>query len=102
MNAALATHRSRNTVGVPSVSTPIVHPNDRAVEDEVTALTGVSAEGTLESSRTFSTSEARPRAFFTSIAIPLGTRVSAKIITKIWQNEYVDFRALLTSGPALN
>ena len=44
VNAALATHRSGNTVGVPSVSTPVVHPNDRAVKDEVTALTGVSAE----------------------------------------------------------
>lgn len=44
VNAALTTHRSGNNVGVPSVSTPVVHPNDRAVEDEVTALTGISAE----------------------------------------------------------
>ena len=99
VNAALTTHRSGNNVGVPSVSTPVVHPNDRAVEDEVTALTGISAEGTLESSRTFSASEARPHALFTSIAISLGTRVSAKIKAKIWQNEYVDFGALLASGP---
>ena len=93
MNAALATHRRGNHVGVPSVCTSVVHPNDRAVEDEVTALTGVSAEGTLESSRTFSSSEARPHALFTSIAISLGTWVSAKIKAKIWQNEYVDFGA---------
>lgn len=99
VNAALTTHRSGNNVGVPSVSTPVVHPNDRAVEDEVTALTGISAEGTLESSRTFSASEARPHALFSSIAISLGTRVSAKIKAKIWQNEYVDFGALLASGP---
>ncbi|XP_074615220.1 uncharacterized protein LOC141874742 [Acropora palmata] len=45
VNAALTTHRSGNNVGVPSVSMPVVHPNDRAVEDEVTALTGISAEG---------------------------------------------------------
>ena len=82
MNAALATHRSGNNVGVPSVSTPVVHPNDRAVEDEVTALTGVSAEGTLESSRTFPASEARLHALFTSIAISLGTRVRLKLRLK--------------------
>ena len=100
VNATLATHRSGNNVGVPSVSTPVVHLNDRAVEDEVTALPGVPAEGTLESSCTFSVSVARPHALFTSIAISLGTWVSAKIKAKIWQNEYVDFGALLASGPS--
>ena len=99
VNAALATHPSGHNVRVPSVSTPIVHPNDRAVEDEVTVLTGVSAEGTLESSRTFSAYEAQPHTLFTSIAISLGTWVSAKIKAKIWQNKYVDFGALLASGP---
>ena len=54
VNAALATPRSSNAIRFPSVSsTSIVHPNDRAVEDEVTAINGVSAEGTLKSSRTF-------------------------------------------------
>ena len=100
VNAALATPRSSNAVRIPSVSsTPIVYPNDRAVEDEVIAITWVSAEGTLKSSRTFSASEDRPHALFTSIAISLGSRVSAKIKAKIWQNEYVDFGALLASGP---
>ena len=71
-------------------------PNDQAVEDEVTALTGVS--GTLESC-TMSGTEDGPRQLFTSIAISLGSRVSAKIKAKIWQNKYVDLRALLGVGP---
>ena len=83
----------------PVSSTSIVPPNDHAVEDEVTAIIGVSAEGTLESSRTFSTSEDRPHALFTSNAISLGSHVSAKIKAKIWQNKYVEFGASLASGP---
>ena len=100
VNTALATPRSNNAVRVPSISfTSSFHPNDRAMEDEVTAITGVSAEGTLESSRTFSVSKDRPHALFTSIAISLGSRVSAKIKAKYWQNECVDFGALLAPGP---
>ena len=71
VNAALATPRSSNAVGVPSVSsTSIVHPNDRAVEDEITAFTGLSAEGTLESSCTFSASEDRPHALLPALPSP--------------------------------
>ena len=97
VNAALANRRSStNDELTPVPSTSIVHPNDQAVDDEVTALTGVS--GTLESC-TLSGTEDGPRQLFTSIAISLGSRVSAKIKAKIWQNEYVDFGALLGVGP---
>ena len=92
VNTALANRRSStNDELTPVPSTSIVHPNDQAVDDEVTALTGVS--GTLES-RTMPGTEDGPRQSFTSIAISLGSRVSAKIKAKIWQNEYVDFGAL--------
>ena len=73
-----------------------MHPNDQAVDHEVTAVTGV--PGTLESC-TLSRTEDGPRQLFTSIAISLGSLVSAKIKAKIWQNEYVDFGALLDLGP---
>ena len=97
VNAALANRRSStNDELTPAPSSSIVHPNDQAVEDEVTALTGVS--GTLESC-TMSGTEDGPRQLFTSIAISLGSRVSAKIKAKIWQNKYVDLRALLGVGP---
>ena len=73
-----------------------MQPNDQAVDHEVTALTAVS--GTLESC-TLSGTEDGPHQLFTSIAISLGSCVSAKIKAKIWQNEYVDFGALLGVGP---
>ena len=74
-----------------------MHPNDQAVDDEVTALTGVS--GTLESC-TLSGTENGPRQSLTSIAISLGSCVSAKIKAKIWKNEYVDFGVLFGVGPS--
>ena len=36
---------------------------------------------------------------FSSIAVNLGSRVSAKIKAKIWANEYIDFGALLSVAP---
>ena len=99
VNAALANRcSSTNDELTPVPSTSIVHPNDQAVDDEVTALTGVS--GTLESC-TLSGTEDGPRQLFASIAVSLGSRVSAKIKAKIWQNEYMDFGALLALGPRL-
>ena len=85
VNAAVANRRSSNNDELtPVPSTSIVHPNDQTVDDEVTALTGVS--GTLESFCTLSGIADRPRQLFTSIVISLVSRVSAKIKAKIWQN----------------
>ena len=41
----------------------------------------------------------QPQQIFTSIGINLGARVSAKLKSKIWANEYIDFGALLTVAP---
>ena len=43
--------------------------------------------------------EPQPQQIFTSIAVGLPARVSAKLKAKIWANEYVDFGALLSSSP---
>ena len=36
---------------------------------------------------------------FASIAVALGSRVSPKLKAKIWANEFIKFRSLLTSAP---
>ena len=43
--------------------------------------------------------DSRPQSTFTSISVPLSSRVSAKLKAKIFVNEYVDFGALLSSFP---
>ena len=43
--------------------------------------------------------DSRPQSPFTSISVPLISRVSAKLKAKIFANEYVDFGALLSSSP---
>ena len=43
--------------------------------------------------------DSRPQSTFTSISVPLSSRVSAKLKAKIFANEYVDFGALLSSSP---
>ena len=40
-----------------------------------------------------------PQSTFTSISVPLSSRVSAKLKAKIFADEYVDFGALLSSSP---
>ena len=42
--------------------------------------------------------EPPPQQIFTSIAVGLPIRVTAKLKGKIWANEYVDFGALLFSS----
>ncbi|CAH3176134.1 unnamed protein product [Porites evermanni] len=41
----------------------------------------------------------QPSHSFSSIAVNLGSRVSAKIKANIWANEYIDFGALLSVAP---
>ena len=43
--------------------------------------------------------DSRTQTTFTSISVPLSSRVSAKLKAKIFANEYVDFGALLPSSP---
>lgn len=40
---------------------------------------------------------AKPTELFTSVNLPLDARVPAKIKTKIWQEEYIDFGSLLVN-----
>ena len=43
--------------------------------------------------------DSRPQSTFTTISVPLSSRVSAKLKAKIFANEYVDIGALLSSSP---
>lgn len=81
---------------VPNTPNPVLP----SVEDEVQAITednslsgigGVPANARL--------GEPQPQQIFTSIAVALSSRVSAKLKSKIWANEYIDFGALLFSSP---
>ena len=41
----------------------------------------------------------RPQVQFTSVSVPLTSRVSSKIKAKIWANEYINFGSLLSDSP---
>ena len=57
------------------------------------------ASGTNREGAPTTLNNSRPQGTFTSISVPLVSRVSAKLKAKIFANEYVDFRALLSSSP---
>jgi len=61
-----------------------------AVDDEVADIRGAGIQ---------SPDETTPHQLFTSIAVSLGSRVSARLKAKIWAEEYVDFGALLSIPP---
>ena len=41
----------------------------------------------------------RPQVQFTSVSVPLSSRVSSKTKAKIWANEYINFGSLLSDSP---
>ena len=41
----------------------------------------------------------RPQVQFTSVSVPLTSKVSSKIKAKIWANEYINFGSLLSDSP---
>ena len=57
------------------------------------------ASGTNRGGTPTTLTDSRPQTTFTSISVPLSSRVSAKLKAKIFANEYVDFGALLSSSP---
>ena len=57
------------------------------------------ASGTNRGGAPTTLNDSRPQNTFTSISMPLSSRVSAKLKVKIFANEYVDFGALLPSFP---
>ena len=81
---------------VPDSSNPV----SPSVDDEVRTITGDNSfSGIGGVPAKAGLGEPQPQQIFTSIAVGLPARVSAKLKAKIWANEYVDFGALLFSSP---
>ena len=85
---------SPTTVNPSSGSVDASSPVETATAAEIASISSLSA-GMSISNSTDKPSEVN----FTSVAIDLEARVSAKLKAKIWANEYVDFGALLSSFP---
>jgi len=71
---------------------------ERAVERETSAI-ATSSAGTESLHPIIENSDPKPKQVFTSLAVSLASRVSAKLKAKIWASEYVDFGSLLFSSP---
>ena len=88
----------------PLASPTTVNPSSGSVDASSTVETATAAEiasiSSLSAGMSISISNDKPSEVnFTSVAIDLEARVSAKLKAKIWANEYVDFGALLSSFP---
>ena len=71
---------------------------EQAVQRETSAIVTSNA-GTEGLQPIIENSDPKPTQVFTSLAVSLASRVSAKLKAKIWANEYVDFGSLLFSSP---
>ena len=88
----------------PLASPTTVNPSPGSVDASATVETATAAEiasiSSLSAGMSISHSNDKPSEVnFTSVAIDLEARVSAKLKAKIWADEYVDFGALLLSFP---
>ena len=73
---------------------------ERIIDGETASITqGMQGTNPQISSVSGQSAGEQPQQIFTSIAINLGARVSTKLKSKIWANEYIDFGALLTVAP---
>ena len=75
---------------------------DAAVEqalDRETSAIVMSSAGTESLQPIIENSDPKPKQVFTSLAVSLTSRDSAKLKGRIWANEYVDFGSLLFSSP---
>ena len=93
----------KNT-GPPIPLAPLALESSSSVGAAVTAevadiLQDVHASGTNRGGAPTILNDSRPQSTFTSISVPLSSRVSAKLKAKIFANEYVNFGALLSSSP---
>ena len=104
----LAVTEALKAVGVgqtiPLSSPPTVNPSHGSVDASATVETATAAEiasfSSLSAGMSISNSNDKPSEVnFTSVAIDLEARVSAKLKAKIWADEYIDFGALLSSFP---
>ena len=75
---------------VPDSSNPVLP----SVEDEVRAITGDNGLSDIGGVPTNAgLGDLQPQQIFTSIAVGLSSRVSVKLKSKIWANEFIDFGA---------
>ena len=104
----LAVTEALKAVGVgqttPLSSPPTVNQSPWPVDASATVETATAAEiasiSSLSAGMSISNSNDKPSEVnFTSVAIDLEARVSAKLKAKIWADEYIDFGALLSSFP---
>ena len=73
---------------------------DQAVDDDVIAITMNTAQsGTAGALVNTDHNDPRPQNLFTSISVPLTSRLSSKIKAKIWANELISFGTLLSDSP---
>ena len=92
---AMAAHQA----SVSSTVTPTPTPStavEQVVQNKVLSYTGTIERAPLPALLGVGDQPSHP---FSSIAVNLGSRVSAKIKAKIWANEYIDFGALLSVAP---
>ena len=92
------------TTGPPIPLEPLALESSSSVGAAVTAevadiLQDGHASGTNRGGAPTILNDSRPQSTFTSISVPLSSRVSAKLKAKIFANEYVNFGALLSSSP---
>ena len=73
---------------------------DQAVDDDVIAITKNTVQsGTAGALLNTDPNDPRPQNLFTSISVPLTSRVSSKIKAKIWANKFISFGTLLSDSP---
>ena len=86
---------------VPLVSTPPPPANGVPVPGTSVATPGMAGAivlGSLSTTQASLSGESQvPTEFFSSPSLPIDARVSDKLRTKIWNNEYFDFSALLSN-----
>ena len=92
------------TSGPPIPLEPLALESSSSVGAAVTAevadiLQDGHASGTNRGGAPTILNDSWPQSTFTSISVPLSSRVRAKLKAKIFANEYVDFGALLSSSP---
>ena len=76
---------------------------EQAVDDDVNVITnpqsGIGAVDPILDLVNTGPYDQRPQVQFTSVSVPLTSRVSSKIKAKIWANEYINFGSLLSDSP---
>ena len=79
---------------------------DQVVQDDVIAITRNNAQSGTEGALNPITdlvnknpNNSRPQSLFTSVSVPLTSRVSPKVKAKIWANEFINFGTLLSDSP---